>query len=62
MSIEIVTTSGKKIGRISDDSNGKDTIIINDKEISLDDAYASEETRNTFNSKLKEFHENARKD
>lgn len=61
MSIEIVTTGGRKIGKISDEVGGKDTIIINDKEIPLDDAYSSEDVKNTFNSKIKELHDDSRK-
>jgi len=62
MSIEIVTTSGKKIGRISDDAGGIDTILLDDKELPLEQAYTSDDTRKSFNDKLKEFRNDTRKD
>lgn len=53
--IEMVTKGGKKVGEISDSSDGTDTLIINGRKISLDDVYHSEDLANAFNSKVKEL-------
>lgn len=52
--IDIVTKSGKKIGKISD-SLDDDTLYINGKEVKLSDAYENKELKDSFNKSVKEF-------
>ena len=53
--IDIVTKSGKKIGRISDSLDQDDLIIVDGKEIKLSDAYADDEIKNHFNKNVKDL-------
>lgn len=53
--IDIVTKSGKRIGRISDSMDQDDTIVVDGKEISLSDAYANDEVKKAFNDHVKEL-------
>ena len=53
--IEIVTKSGKRIGKISDSLDQDDTLVIEGKEIKLNDAYIDNDIRKLFNDKVKEL-------
>lgn len=59
--IDIVTKSGRRIGRISDSLDQDDTVVINGKEISLSDVYADDKLKKSFNDHIKEIND-ARKD
>jgi hypothetical protein len=59
--IEIVTKSGKRIGRISDSLDQDDTVVIDGKEIALADVYADNKLRTSFNDHVKEL-QDGRKD
>ena len=60
--IEIITKSGRKIGRISDSLDHDDTIIVEGKEIKLNDAYSDDDVKKLFNNKVKELKDDAGKD
>jgi hypothetical protein len=53
--IDIITKSGKKLGKISDSLDQDDTIIVDGKPIRLSDAYSDEELRKQFNKNVKEL-------
>lgn len=53
--IDIVTKSGKRIGRISDSLDQDDTIVIDGKEMSLSDVYADGKLKKAFNDHVKEL-------
>lgn len=53
--IDIVTKSGKRIGRISDSLDQDDTIVVDGKEIALSDAYADDRVKKAFNDHVKEL-------
>ena len=53
--IDIVTKSGKRIGRISDSLDQDDTIVIDGKELNLSDAYADTKVKETFNKHVQEL-------
>lgn len=55
MPVDIVTKTGRRIGRISDNMDQEDTIIINGKEVSLEDVYKDEKLKKTFNDHVKEI-------
>lgn len=57
--IEIVTKSGKRIGKISDSLDQDDTLIIDGKEIKLTDAYTDDSVKKLFNDKVKELKDDA---
>lgn len=59
--IEIVTKSGKKIGKISDSLDGDDSIVVNGQEIKLSDAYSNDTIKNTFNTTIKSLKDDAGK-
>lgn len=59
--IDIVTKSGKRIGRISDSMDQDDTIVIDGREIPLSDAYADDKIKKAFNDHVKEL-QDVRKD
>jgi len=52
---EIITKSGKKIGKISDSLTEDDILIIDGKEIKLSDIYSNNEIKKIFNTKVKEL-------
>jgi len=51
--VELITRSGKKIGKISDSINVDDTILVNGQSISLSDAYEDDKIVKTFNKEVK---------
>jgi len=51
--IEIISKNGKRIGKISDSLDQEDMIIVDGKEITLDDAYNSDTVIAKFNKELK---------
>jgi hypothetical protein len=53
--IDIVTKSGKRIGRISDSLDQDDTLVIDGKEVKLSDVYADDKIRMAFNDQVKEL-------
>lgn len=53
--IELVTRGGKKVGELSDDVGGTDTLVIKGSKIGLDDVYSSEELIDKFNNQAKEL-------
>lgn len=55
--IEMVTKGGKKVGEISDSADGIDTLVVNGRQVSLDDVYQSEQLSDAFNSKVKELND-----
>jgi hypothetical protein len=59
--IDIVSKSGKRIGRISDSMDQDDTVVIDGKELLLSDVYADEKLTKAFNDHIKELND-ARKD
>lgn len=59
--IDIVTKSGKKIGRISDSMDQDDTVVIDGKEINLSDVYADRKLKTAFNDHVREL-QDVRKD
>lgn len=60
--IDIVTKSGKRIGRIADSLEENDTIVVSGREISLSDAYSSDDIREKFNKELRELNNDRTKD
>jgi hypothetical protein len=50
--IEIISKSGKRIGKISDSLTEEDMILIDGKEVKLTDAYSSEDIRKKFNEQF----------
>lgn len=59
--IDIVTKSGRRIGRISDSLDKDDTVVIDGKEIALSDVYSDDKLKKTFNDHIKEIND-ARED
>ena len=53
--IDIVSKSGKRIGRISDSLDTDDTVVIEGKEIKLSDVYSDDKIRQKFNDSVKEL-------
>lgn len=53
--IDIVSKSGKRIGRISDSLDQDDTIVVDGHEIKLSDVYSDDKIKQKFNSKVKEL-------
>lgn len=53
--LDIITKSGKRIGRISDSLDADDTLIIDGKEIKLSDAYTDDKIKEHFNKNVKEL-------
>jgi hypothetical protein len=53
--IELVTRGGKRVGELTDDVGGTDSLIIKGEKITLADVYDSTELTKTFNSQVKEF-------
>jgi hypothetical protein len=60
--IEIITKSGKRIGKISDSLDQDDTLVVEGKEIKLTDAYTNDDVKKLFNDKVKELKDDAGKD
>lgn len=53
--IDIVSRSGKRIGRISDSLDQDDTIVVDGKEIKLSDAYSDDKIKIEFNKNIQEL-------
>jgi hypothetical protein len=53
--IELVTRGGKKVGELTDDVGGTDSLIVKGEKIALADVYYSTELTKIFNSQAKEF-------
>jgi hypothetical protein len=53
--IDIITKSGKRIGRISDSLDQDDILVIDGKEIQLSDVYMNDEVKKAFNDHIKEL-------
>lgn len=53
--IDIVTKSGKRIGRISDSMDQDDTLVIDGKEVKLSDVYTDDNVKKAFNDQVKEL-------
>lgn len=53
--IDIITKSGKRIGRISDSLDQDDTLVVDGKEIKLSDAYSDDKVKTEFNKNVKEL-------
>lgn len=53
--IELVTRGGKKVGELSDDVGGTDSLVVKGEKVALEDVYGSAELTKTFNSQVKEF-------
>lgn len=53
--IELVSKSGKRIGRISDSLSQDDTIVVNGKDIKLSDVYNHDDIKDAFNKNIKEL-------
>lgn len=61
MSIELVTRGGKKVGELSDDVGGSDTLIVKGNKVSLEDVYSSDELTKKFNTQAKELKDDSAK-
>jgi len=55
--IEVVSKGGKKIGELADDCISFDSILVDGKKISLEDAYNDDEIKEKFNKKIKELND-----
>lgn len=55
--IDIVTKSGKRVGRISDSLDQDDTVVIDGKEIALSDVYSDNKLKQVFNDHIKEIND-----
>jgi hypothetical protein len=53
--IDIISKSGKRIGRISDSLDQDDTLVVDGKEIKLSDAYSDDKVKTEFNKNVKEL-------
>jgi hypothetical protein len=53
--IDIVSRSGKRIGRISDSLDLDDTLVLDGKEIKLSDVYSNDKIKDEFNKNIKEL-------
>jgi len=62
MPVDIVTKTGRRIGRISDSMDQDDTIVIDGKEVSLEDVYNDEKLKKAFNDHVKEIQDVRRED
>jgi len=51
--IDLVTKSGKRVGRISDDRSHEDVIYVDGKPITLEDAYSDPVLLKKFNDEIK---------
>lgn len=53
--IELVTKGGKKVGELSDDIGGSDTLVLKGSKVTLEDVYSSEDLLAKFNTQAKEL-------
>lgn len=53
--IDIISKSGKRIGRISDSLDKDDTLVVDGKEIKLSDAYSDDKIKTEFNKNVQEL-------
>ena len=53
--LDIVTKSGKRIGRISDSLDQDDTIVVDGHEVKLSDVYSDDKIKQQFNKNVKEL-------
>lgn len=53
--IDIISKSGKRIGRISDSLEQDDTLVVDGKEIKLSDAYSDDKIKTEFNKNVQEL-------
>lgn len=53
--IELVTKGGKKIGELSDDVGGSDSLVIKGSKVALEDVYSSDKLTEDFNTQAKEL-------
>ena len=53
--ITITSKSGKKLMAISDTLDGEDSIFIDGKQISLEDAYADDNIKTKFNKTVEQI-------
>ena len=53
--IDIISKSGKRIGRISDSLDQDDTLVVDGKEIKLSDAYLDDKIKTDFNKNVQEL-------
>lgn len=53
--IDIISKSGKRIGRISDSLDKDDTLVVDGKEIKLSDAYSDDKIKTEFNKTVQEL-------
>ena len=53
--IDIVSKSGKRIGRISDSLDQDDTIVVDGHEVKLSDVYSDDKIKQNFNNHVKEL-------
>ena len=53
--IDIISKSGKRIGRISDSLDRDDTLVVDGKEIKLSDAYSDDKIKKEFNKNVQEL-------
>lgn len=60
--IELITKGGKKVGELTDDVNGSDSLVVKGKKVNLEDVYSSEELTTTFNDQAKELKDEAKQD
>ena len=60
--IELVTAGGKKIGELSDEVGGKDSLVVKGASMNLEDVYGSEELTTNFNTQAKELKDESTED
>lgn len=53
--IELITSGGKKVGELSDDVSGSDTLLIKGQKVNLEDVYSSDDLTTKFNTQAKEL-------
>lgn len=52
--VDIITKSGKRIGKISDDMSYEDIVYVEGKPMHLSDVYNNPELKRKFNDEIKE--------
>jgi hypothetical protein len=60
--LNLITKSGKIIGRISDSLDESDILVVDGKEVKLDDVYSDDATKKSFNNNVKEFKDVVKED
>jgi hypothetical protein len=53
--LDIITKSGKRIGRISDSLDQDDTLVIDGVEVKLSDVYSNVSVKDKFNKHVTEL-------